>query len=82
MASTTSGRRRLPRPVRTRSLSPNPLAGLRSGVDDSNLVSHADLVPVAALAERTGLPELLERHVRSDRKYVVNAAVKVGSSRA
>jgi hypothetical protein len=32
--------------------------------DDPNLVSHGGLVPVMALAERAGLPELLEGHVR------------------
>src|SRR6266516_1630263 len=32
--------------------------------DDENLVSHARLVPVMALAERAGLSELVERRVR------------------
>jgi hypothetical protein len=32
--------------------------------DEGNLVSHAGLVPLLALAERTGLPELLDEHVR------------------
>jgi hypothetical protein len=31
--------------------------------DDDNLVSCAGLVPVMALAERTGLPELLAKKV-------------------
>ncbi|MBP2329008.1 hypothetical protein JOF56_009393 [Kibdelosporangium banguiense] len=37
--------------------------------DDENLVSCAGLVPVMELAEQTGLPDLLERHVvfRSER---------------
>ncbi|GAA3945517.1 transposase [Amorphoplanes auranticolor] len=32
--------------------------------DEDNLVSHAGLVPLLALAERTGLSELLDEHVR------------------
>jgi Transposase DDE domain group 1 len=46
--------------------------------DDPNLVSHGGLVPVAALAERAGLPELLAAHVRPGGQCGVNATVKVG----
>jgi hypothetical protein len=46
--------------------------------DDPNLVSHAGLVPVMALAERAGLGELTARHVRPGGPCGVNPAVKVG----
>jgi hypothetical protein len=46
--------------------------------DDPNLVSHGGLVPVMALAERAGLPELLAEHVRPGGGCGVNAAAKVG----
>ena len=46
--------------------------------DDPNLVSHGGLVPVMALAERAGLPELLEGHVRPGGECGVNAHLKVG----
>ena len=46
--------------------------------DDPNLVSHGGLVPVMALAERTGLPELLAEHVRPGGECGVNAHLKVG----
>ena len=46
--------------------------------DDPNLVSHGGLVPVMALAERAGLPELLAEHVRPGGECGVNAAAKVG----
>ena len=46
--------------------------------DYPNLVSHGGLVPVMALAERAGLPELLEGHVRPGRECGVNAHLKVG----
>jgi len=36
----------------------------RASFDDRNLVSHGGLVPVMALAERAGLPELLAEHAR------------------
>jgi hypothetical protein len=45
--------------------------------DDPNLVSHGGLVPVAALAERCGLPELLAEHVRPGGECGVNAHLKV-----
>jgi hypothetical protein len=46
--------------------------------DDPNLVSHGGLVPVMALAERAGLPELLEQHVRPGGECGVNAHLKAG----
>jgi hypothetical protein len=46
--------------------------------DDPNLVSHGGLVPVMALAERAGLPELLADHVRPGGECGVNAPLKVG----
>jgi len=46
--------------------------------DDPNLVSHGGLVPVMALAERAGLPELLEGHVRPGGECGVNAHLKAG----
>jgi hypothetical protein len=46
--------------------------------DDPNLVSHGGLVPVMALAERCGLPELIAEHVRPGRECGVNAPAKVG----
>ena len=42
--------------------------------DDPNLVSHGGLVPVVALAERAGLPELLTERVRPGGGCGVNAA--------
>jgi Transposase DDE domain group 1 len=54
-------------PVRTRAV-----------FDDPSLVSQAGLVPVAALAERAGLPRLLAEHVRPGGKCGVNAPAKVG----
>jgi hypothetical protein len=50
----------------------------RASFDDPNLVSHGGLVPVMALAERAGLPELLAEHVRPGGGCGVNAPVKVG----
>jgi hypothetical protein len=46
--------------------------------DDPNLVSHGGLVPVMALAERAGLPELLAEHVSPGGECGVNADLKVG----
>ena len=46
--------------------------------DDPDLVSHGGLVPVMALAERAGLPELLAEHVRPGGACGVNADLKVG----
>ena len=45
--------------------------------DDPNLVSHGGLVPVMAVAERAGLPELLAEHVRPGGACGVNAPAKV-----
>jgi hypothetical protein len=45
--------------------------------DDPNLVSWAGLVPVMALAQRAGLPDLAEEHVRIGRACGVNAHLKV-----
>jgi Transposase DDE domain group 1 len=53
------------------------LAKTHASFDDPNLVSHAGLVPVMALALRAGLGELAARHVRPGGECGVNAAVKV-----
>jgi Transposase DDE domain group 1 len=53
------------------------LARTRASFDDPNLVSHAGLVPVMALAERAGLPELVSDHVRPGGECGVNAHLKV-----
>lgn len=45
--------------------------------DDPDLVSHAGLVPVMALAQRAGLGDLVAGHVRIGRACGVNAQVKV-----
>jgi hypothetical protein len=45
--------------------------------DDPNLVSQAGLVPVMALAQRAGLPDLVAEHVRIGRACGVNAQLKV-----
>jgi hypothetical protein len=45
--------------------------------DDPNIVSHGGLVPVMALAERAGLPELLAEHVRPGGECGANAHLKV-----
>jgi hypothetical protein len=47
-------------------------------LDDPNLVSHGGLVPVMALAERAGLPELLAEHVRPGGGCGANAPLKAG----
>ena len=54
------------------------LAKTHAMFDDPNLVSHAGLVPVMALAERAGLGELTARHVRPGGPCGVNPAVKIG----
>jgi hypothetical protein len=54
------------------------LARTRAAFDDPNLVSHAGLVPVTALAGRAGLPELVAEHVRPGGACGVNASLKVG----
>jgi hypothetical protein len=45
--------------------------------DDPNLVSHAGLLPVMALAGRAGLPDLVAEHVRPGGECGVNAHLKV-----
>ena len=54
------------------------LAKTYATFDDPNLVSRAGLVPVMALAQRAGLPDLVAEHVRIGRRCGVNAPVKVG----
>jgi hypothetical protein len=53
------------------------LARTRASFDDPNLVSHAGLVPVMALAERAGLAGLVAEHVRPGGECGVNAYLKV-----
>jgi hypothetical protein len=53
------------------------LAKTRASFDDLNLVSHAGLVPVMALADRAGLPALVAEHVRPGGECGVNAHLKV-----
>jgi hypothetical protein len=53
------------------------LAKTYASFDDPNLVSHAGLVPVMALAERAGLGGLVAEHVRPGGACGVNAQVKV-----
>jgi hypothetical protein len=54
------------------------LARTSAVFDDPNLVSHGGLVPVMALAERAGLPDLLAEHVSPGGECGVNAHLKVG----
>jgi hypothetical protein len=54
------------------------LAKIHASFDDPNLVSRAGLVPVMALAQRAGLGELVDEHVRPGRACGVNAHLKVG----
>jgi hypothetical protein len=53
------------------------LARTHASFDDPNLVSHAGLVPVVALAQRAGLGDLVAGHVRPGGECGVNARVKV-----
>jgi hypothetical protein len=53
------------------------LAKIDVTFDDPHLVSRAGLVPVMALAQRAGLDDLVEEHVRISRPCGVNAQVKV-----
>jgi len=53
------------------------LAKIHATFDDPNLVSHAGLVPVMALAQRAGLGDLVAEHVRIARPCGVNAPVKI-----
>jgi hypothetical protein len=53
------------------------LAKTHPSFDDPNLVSHAGLVPVMALAQRAGLGDLAAQHVRPGGACGASAAVKV-----
>ena len=53
------------------------LAKTHASFDDPNLVSHAGLVPVMALAGRAGLGDLAAEHVRPGGECGVNAHLKV-----
>ncbi len=53
------------------------LAKTRASFDDPNLVSHAGLVPVMALAGRAGLTDLVAEHVRPGGGCGANADLKV-----
>src|SRR6202167_922866 len=53
------------------------LARTHASFDDPNLVSHAGLVPVMALAQRAGLADLVAEHVRPGGECGVNAYLKV-----
>jgi hypothetical protein len=53
------------------------LAKTHASFDDPNLVSHAGLVPVMALAQRAGLGDLVAEHVRPGGECGVNAHLKV-----
>jgi hypothetical protein len=53
------------------------LARTHASFDDPNLVSHAGLVPVMALAQRAGLADLVAGHVRPGGECGVNADLKV-----
>ena len=53
------------------------LAGTHASFDGPNLVSRAGLVPVMALAQRAGLADLVEAHVRPVGPCGVNAQLKI-----
>ena len=53
------------------------LARTSASFDDPNLVSQAGLVPVMALAERAGLPDLVAEQVRPDGECGVNPHLKI-----
>ena len=53
------------------------LHSLAKTLDDPNLVSHAGLVPVMGLAERTGLAALVAEHVRPGGECGVNPHLKI-----
>lgn len=53
------------------------LARTHASFDDPNLVSHAGLVPVMALAQRAGLTDLVAGHVRPGGQCGVNAPLKI-----
>jgi hypothetical protein len=54
------------------------LSKIHARFDDPHLVSEAGLIPVMALAQRTGLGDLAGEHVRMARPCGVNAPVKTG----
>ena len=54
------------------------LARTSASFDDPNLVAHAGLVPVMALAQRAGLGQLVAGLVRPGGECGVNARLKVG----
>ena len=47
--------------------------------DDPNLIGTAGLVPVMALAEKAGLPDLVSEHVSVPGSAGANADLKIGS---
>ncbi len=51
--------------------------GFRAGFDEPNLIAGAGLVPVMGLAERAGLHDLVEAHVKVPGSAGSHAAVKV-----
>jgi hypothetical protein len=53
------------------------LARTHASFDDPNLVSRAGLVPVMALAQRAGLADLVDEHVRPGGPCGVNAFLKI-----
>jgi hypothetical protein len=53
------------------------LTKTHASFDDPNLVSHAGLVPVMALAQRAGLADLVAEHVRPGGECGVNPHLKV-----
>lgn len=53
------------------------LGSIRASFDEPNLVSHAGLVPVMALAERAGLAGVVAEHVRPGGNCGANAHLKV-----
>jgi Transposase DDE domain group 1 len=53
------------------------LARTHASFDDPNLVSRAGLVPVMALAQRAGLADLVDEHVRPGGPCGVNAYLKI-----
>ncbi|HEY7429897.1 MAG TPA: IS1380 family transposase, partial [Streptosporangiaceae bacterium] len=54
------------------------MARTHASFDDPNLVSHAGLVPVMALAQRAGLGDLIAEHVRPGGACGVNSHLKAG----
>ena len=54
------------------------LARTRASFDDPNLVSHAGLVPVMALAQRAALTDLVAEHVTPGGECGLNAHLKAG----